>query len=65
MISTRHKLIQPKQNSKRLATAFLRSPYRERTHVVRVPESMLPTVKRMLAQCRQDVADSAWLGKAG
>ena len=40
---------------------YRRSPYREATTVVRVPESLLPEVYRLLDQCRQDVEGSAWL----
>jgi hypothetical protein len=51
----------PKQIKAGPAKAFCRSPYREQTHVVRVPESLLPEVYRLLDQCRQDVEDAAWL----
>lgn len=33
---------------------FSRSPYRERTHVVRIPGSMLPHVRKLLEEWRQD-----------
>ena len=51
----------PKQIKTNPAKAFCRSPYREQTHVVRVPESLLATVQLLLAECRQDVEDAAWL----
>jgi hypothetical protein len=41
-----------------------RSPYRAKTVVVRIPEQLLPHVRKLLADARQDVADSAWLDKA-
>ena len=43
--------------------AYRRSPYREATTVVRVPESLLPEVYRLLKKCRQDVEDAAWLSQ--
>ena len=42
---------------------YRRSPYREATAVVRVPESLLPTVYQILDQARQDVEDAAWLDR--
>lgn len=42
---------------------YRRSPYREATTVVRVPESLLPTVYQILDQARQDVEDAAWLDR--
>ncbi len=51
----------PKQMKTSPAKAFYRSPYREATTVVRVPESLLPTVYQLLDQARQDVEDAAWL----
>lgn len=42
---------------------YRRSPYRESTTVVRVPESLLPTVYQILDQARQDVEDAAWLDR--
>ena len=55
----------PKQIKTGPAKAFCRSPYREATTVVRVPESLLPEVYRLLDQCRQDVEDAAWLDGEG
>jgi hypothetical protein len=52
---------QPKQQSVQAAKTFRRSPYREATRVIRVPESLVPKVKRMLAAAKADVADAAWL----
>ncbi len=51
----------PKQMKTGPAKAFCRSPYREATTVVRVPESLLPTVYQLLDQARKDVEDAAWL----
>ncbi len=51
----------PKQTKIKAVKAFCRSPYREQTHVVRVPESLLPTVYQLLDQARKDVKDAAWL----
>jgi hypothetical protein len=45
------------------AKAFCRSPYREQTHVVRLPESLFPTIYQLLGQARQDVEDAAWLDR--
>lgn len=42
--------------------AFFRSPYREATTVVRVQESLLPQVYRLLER-KQDVEDAAWLSQ--
>ncbi|MBP9058970.1 MAG: hypothetical protein KBF98_01490 [Rhodoferax sp.] len=53
----------PKQIQTAPAKAFYRSPYREATTVVRVPESLLPTVYQLLDQARQDVEDAAWLDR--
>jgi len=51
----------PKQMKAPTPKTYRRSPYREATTVVRVPESLLPEVYRLLEQCRQDVEDAAWL----
>jgi hypothetical protein len=40
---------------------FNRSPYKEKTRVMRIPESQVPRVQKWLDECRQDVKDSAWL----
>lgn len=61
MTTTQIKTRQPIQKKTTAPNAYHRSPYREQTHVVRVPESLLPEVYRLLDQCRQDVEDSAWL----
>jgi hypothetical protein len=63
MTDNRNKSAQPKQPSNPLKSAFRRSPYAENTRVVRVPESLLPRIQKMLAECRADVADAAWLNK--
>lgn len=52
---------QPKRSKDSAGKTYRRSPYRELTHVIRVPESLLPKVRKLLAECRQDVTDSAWL----
>ena len=61
MTTAKNNFQHPKQIKSNPAKAFCRSPYREQTYVVRVPESLLPEVYRLLEQCRQDVEDSAWL----
>ena len=61
MTITKNNSQHPKQIKTAPAKAFCRSPYREPTTVVRVPESLLPEVYRLLHQCRQDVEDAAWL----
>jgi hypothetical protein len=53
----------PKQMKTAPAKTFCRSPYREATTVVRVPESLLPTVYQLLDQARKDVEDAAWLDR--
>jgi hypothetical protein len=35
---------------------FNRSPYREKTLAIRVPESLVPQVRKMLEQCSSDTA---------
>ena len=55
---------EPKQQPAVSPKTFARSPYREATRVVRVPESLVPKIKKMLDEAKQDVADSAWLAKA-
>lgn len=54
----------PKQQPAVSPKTFARSPYREATRVVRVPESLVPKIKKMLDEVKQDVADSAWLAQA-
>jgi hypothetical protein len=39
---------QPKKSQQKPKNAYRRSPYREQTHVIRVPESLLPEVQKML-----------------
>lgn len=63
MTIKRNSTTQPKQVNQAAAKAYRRSPYREYTHLVRVPQSLLPRIQKMLAECRADVADAAWLGK--
>jgi hypothetical protein len=63
MTTNRNNSAQPKQPNSPAKTAFRRSPYAESTRVVRIPLSMLPRVQKMLAECRADVADAAWLNK--
>jgi hypothetical protein len=52
----------PKQIKTSPDKAFFRSPYREATTVVRVQESLLPQVYRLLER-KQDVEDAAWLSQ--
>lgn len=59
----RNSTAQPKQPNSPAKTAYRRSPYAEKTLVVRVPQSLLPRIQKMLAECRADVADAAWLNK--
>jgi len=54
---------QPKQPHTPAKSTFRRSPYREHTTVIRVPDSLLPRIQKMLVECRADVADAAWLNK--
>lgn len=62
MATTHNGSSQPKQRKATTAkTSYRRSPYRENTRVIRVPESLLPRVHRLLAECKQDVADSICL----
>jgi hypothetical protein len=63
MTKIRNGLSQPKQTKAAPVKTYCRSPYHERTHVIRVPESLLPRVHKLLDECRQDVADAAWLGR--
>jgi hypothetical protein len=61
MANSRKGLPQPKQIEPKPAQTYRRSPYREPTHVIRVPESLLPKVPKLLDECRQDIEDGAWL----
>ena len=61
MTTAKNNFQHPKQIKTSPSKTFCRSPYREATTVVRVPESLLPEVYRLLDQCRQDVEGSAWL----
>ncbi|WP_028603929.1 hypothetical protein [Ottowia thiooxydans] len=61
MTTVNNKTPYPKQKTTPPSEAYRRSPYREATTVVRVPESLLPTVYQLLDQARQDVEDAAWL----
>jgi hypothetical protein len=63
MTNVKNKTLHLKQKSVPLPKAYRRSPYREATTVVRVPESLLPTVYQLLDQARQDVEDAAWLDR--
>lgn len=62
MTNSRNGSPQPKQIKPKPAQTYRRSPYREPTHVIRVPQSLLPKVRKLLTECRQDVEDSIWLG---
>lgn len=61
MTNSRNGSPQPKQIKPKPAQTYRRSPYREPTHVIRVPESLLPKVRKLLDECRQEIDDSAWL----
>ena len=61
MTNSRNGSQQPKQIKPSAEKTYRRSPYREPTHVIRVPESLLPQVRKLLDECRQDVASSTWL----
>lgn len=61
MTTAKNNFQHPKQIKTTSAKTFCRSPYREQTHVVRVPESLLPTVYQLLDQARKDVEEAAWL----
>ena len=50
---------QTKQIKQKVPKVYCRSPYREHTHVVRVPDSLMPKLRKLLAECRQDVSDAA------
>jgi hypothetical protein len=63
MASSRNASKQPKQQTPGCAKTYRRSPYREPTHVVRIPESLLPKVRTMLDEMKSDVSDSAWLDR--
>ena len=63
MTNTKNKTPHLKQKAAPLSKAYRRSLYREATTVVRVPESLLPTVYQLLDQARQDVEDAAWLDR--
>lgn len=52
---------EPKQQTLVASKTYRRSPYREPTHVIRVPESLLPKVRKMLDMAKSDVRQSAWL----
>jgi hypothetical protein len=61
MTNNRNGSPQLKQIKPKPAQTYRRSPYREPTHVIRVPESLLPKVRKLLHECRQEIRDSAWL----
>jgi hypothetical protein len=63
MTNVKNKTLHLKQKSVPLPKAYRRSPYREATTDVRVPESLLPTVYPLLDHARQDVEDAAWLDR--
>ena len=63
MTNVKNKTLHPKQKTRPPSKAYRRSPYREATTVVRVPESLLPTVYPLLDHARQDVEDAAWLDR--
>lgn len=62
-IQQRNSTLQPKQLSNPMKSKFRRSPYAEQTWVIRVPASLLPRIKKMLAECRAGVANAARLNK--
>ena len=51
---------QTKKTKGHVFKAHSRSPYREHTHVVRVPDSLMPKLRKLLAECRQGVLDAAY-----
>ena len=59
----RNSTAQPKQQNTPAQLKFRRRPYAEQTRVVRIPESLLPRIQKMLLECRADVTDAAWLNK--
>jgi hypothetical protein len=61
MINSRNGSQQPKQIKPSAGKTYRRSPYREPTYVIRVPESLVPKVRKLLDECRQDIEDGAWL----
>ena len=61
MINSRNSSTEPKQIKPSAEKTYRRSPYREPTHVIRVPESLLPRVRKLLDECRQEIKDGAWL----
>jgi len=63
MTNSRNNSPQPKQIKPSAEKTYRRSPYREPTHVIRVPQSLLPAVRKLLDECRQDIEDSAWFGQ--
>jgi hypothetical protein len=63
MTNVKNKTLHLKQKSVPPTKAYRRSPYREATTVIRVPESLLPTVYQLLDQARQDVENAAWLDR--
>ncbi len=63
MTTVKNKTPHLKQKTRPPSKAYSRSPYREVTTVIRIPESLLPTVYQLLDQARQDVEDAAWLDR--
>ncbi len=63
MTTVKNKTPHLKQKMTHPSKAYRRSPYREATTVVRIPESLLLTVYQLLDQARQDVEDAAWLDR--
>jgi hypothetical protein len=63
MTNVKNKTPHVKQKTRPPSKAYRRSPHHEATTVVRVPESLLPTVYQLLDQARQDVEDAAWLDR--
>ena len=59
MTTVPNRLSQTKPTKKHVFKAHSRSPDRELTHVVRVPDSLMPKLRKLLAECRQDVSDAA------
>ena len=44
------------QRPRQSKALYLRSPYKQKTVVVRVPLSLVPQVRKMLERCRSEVA---------
>lgn len=59
MAINRNGSLQLKQIKSTAAKTYRRSPYREHTRVIRVPESLLPRLQNLLTKFKEAAADSA------